>query len=74
MRTTTMALPAALRDEIKAEAEAEGIPQWQVLDRAWREHKRQQFLASVAAIEFDQDYLDETRVWQDADLASPAGS
>ena len=72
MGRTTLSLPTRLRDEIKAEADHENIAQWELIERLWIEHKRRQFFADVAAIEFDDGYLAESAEWQDADLTTPA--
>ncbi|MDR2566080.1 MAG: hypothetical protein LBC97_08490 [Bifidobacteriaceae bacterium] len=66
---TTIRVPVAIRDEIKAEASRLGVKQADLLSLALRELKQAQFLRSVAAVEWDDEAAAEAAEWDAAGLA-----
>ena len=68
---TTVKVPSDLRDLIRAEAAKAGTTQAEYIAQAVREMRQRGFLRAAAAQRPDDEYLRETRQWDNLDLAAP---
>lgn len=65
---TTIRLPVALRDQIRAQARSHGLRQADLLGLALRELQQAEFLRAVAVVDWDDEA--DSQEWDEADLAA----
>jgi len=64
-------VPVDLRDLVRSEAARRGVTQSDVLTLAMRELAQADFLRAVAAVQWDDEAVDEAHEWDEADLSGP---
>ncbi|MDR0489021.1 MAG: hypothetical protein LBG99_06455 [Propionibacteriaceae bacterium] len=70
VQETTIRVPTALRDQIRAQAAARHVKQADLLTAALRELEQAEFLRAVAQTAWDESNP-EDQSWDRADLSTP---